>query len=161
MKANSKLEEILLKFGIKDNLIKEYTFWYLLVRKEQPTLGSCVIMLKRHEKRFSGCSLEEFTELKKIIADFECATKKIFNYTIMNYLMLMLIDHQVHIHAIPRYDKAKHFANSEWIDSEWPKPTSLNAKQCDRTTLDLIRDKLKIAIDSDEDKKGFSFTRSE
>jgi diadenosine tetraphosphate (Ap4A) HIT family hydrolase len=38
----------------------------------------------------------------------------------MNYLMLMMVDHHVHFHALPRYDGPREFAGLTWIDGGWP-----------------------------------------
>ncbi len=127
-------------------MIKEYKYWYLLVRQPQPTLGSCVIMLKRETEKFSECTPEEFAELGIVIKELEKAMKTAFDHQIMNYLMLMMVDKQVHFHVIPRYDSARTFSGEEWTDKAWPKPPELAAEPCDKEILKAIKNKLSEEI---------------
>jgi len=55
--------------------------------------------------------------------------KKTFDYDIMNYLMLMMVDHHVHYHVIPRFKQSKHFGELNWIDSGWPGVPAISDNQ--------------------------------
>jgi len=59
-------------------------------------------------------------ELAKLISTAESAIKSTFGHSIMNYLMLMMVDHHVHYHVVPRYDGSREFANLVWVDNGWP-----------------------------------------
>ena len=96
---------ILKKFGYPYNLIKEYTNWILLLRPEQITIGSLVLIEKNFKKKFSKITLESHQELRLIIKEIEDTLKKLFGYKKINYLMLMMVDPEVHFHVIPRYSK--------------------------------------------------------
>lgn len=91
-----------------------------MLRPIQLTLGSLVLAAHEPVHEFSKLSQASFTELHKITAQLEPALAKAFNYDKLNYLMLMMIDPDVHFHVIPRYAKTKHFNGREFSDSGWP-----------------------------------------
>jgi len=66
------------------------------------------------------------------IKDIEAALKAAFDYDKINYLMLMMVDPNVHYHVIPRYAAARSFNGAENADSGWPGPPALG----DGITLD-------------------------
>ena len=43
----------------------------------------------------------------------------------LNYLMLMMVDPDVHFHVLPRYASAREFAGKTHSDRFWPKPVDL------------------------------------
>jgi diadenosine tetraphosphate (Ap4A) HIT family hydrolase len=55
----------------------------------------------------------------------ETCLKKAFSCEKINYLMLMMIDPDVHFHVIPRYSGPIVFAEKEFIDAAWPGPPDL------------------------------------
>ena len=79
-------------FDEKNNLIKEYPLWKLLVRNRNSTLGNCVVIVKRHLESFSEINEEEMKELAAVIKETETAIKRAFNYDKINWLMLMMKD---------------------------------------------------------------------
>ncbi|PTR05085.1 diadenosine tetraphosphate (Ap4A) HIT family hydrolase [Nitrosospira sp. Nsp5] len=105
-----------------------------MLRPVQLTLGSLVLVAHEPVHKFSKLSQESFTELHKITAQLEPALAKAFNYDKLNYLMLMMVDPDVHFHVIPRYAKAKNFHGLEFIDFGWPgapdfhRPNETNAE---------------------------------
>jgi diadenosine tetraphosphate (Ap4A) HIT family hydrolase len=109
-------------FNEKDNLIKEYQFWKLLIRNRNTTLGNCVAITKRHLERFSDITPEEMTELAQVVKDIENSLKKSFSYDKINWLMLMMKDNHTHFHIIPRYQARRNFAGMEWVDTFEPNP---------------------------------------
>jgi diadenosine tetraphosphate (Ap4A) HIT family hydrolase len=60
-----------------------------------------------------------------VIADLEAALKKAFRYDKLNYLMLMMVDPQVHFHVIPRYADVREFEGLSFRDAGWPGPPEL------------------------------------
>ena len=50
-----------------------------------------------------------------MLADF-CSYERI------NYLMLMMVDPNVHFHVIPRYSEARQWDGVEFPDAGWPGP---------------------------------------
>lgn len=105
-----------------------------MLRPVQLTLGSLVLAAHEPAQEFSKLSQASFTELHKITAQLEPALAKAFNYDKLNYLMLMMVDPDVHFHVIPRYAKAKYFNGLEFIDFGWPgapdfhRPNETNAE---------------------------------
>jgi len=45
--------------------------------------------------------------------------------TIINYLMLMMVDPDVHFHVIPRYASVRQHAGVQYADAGWPGPPQL------------------------------------
>ncbi|SEL35452.1 Diadenosine tetraphosphate (Ap4A) hydrolase [Nitrosovibrio tenuis] len=91
-----------------------------MLRPAQLTLGSVVLAAHEPARAFSELSQESFTELHQVTAQLEHALANAFCYDKLNYLMLMMVDPDVHLHVIPRYAEAKYFNGVEFIDSGWP-----------------------------------------
>ncbi|NTW88160.1 MAG: HIT family protein [Desulfobulbaceae bacterium] len=108
------------KFMVDTLLISQTNAWSWSVRPSQPTLGAGILSLNRHALHFSDVTAQEMAELAELIKLLENAVKSAFNHNIMNYLMLMMVDHHVHFHVIPRYDGVRQFSGLEWIDNGWP-----------------------------------------
>lgn len=114
------LEGFNAKFRIAELLIVETAHWTWSVRPAQPTLGAGIIALKRPASRFSEVSAGEMQDLAAMVSRVEQAVGASFRHQIMNYLMLMMVDHHVHFHALPRYDAARDFGGLSWVDNGWP-----------------------------------------
>ena len=109
-------------FDEKNNLIKEYSHWKLLVRNRNTTLGNCVAITNRHMENFSDITPEEMKEFAQVVKDIEKALKQSFSYDKINWLMLMMKDNHTHFHIIPRYSTPRNFAGIEWVDEFQPDP---------------------------------------
>ena len=120
------MEGILKKFDLENLLLHEYKNWYLLLRKEQVTLGSLVLIEKNFNTKFSQIPIESFSELGEITNDIESILKEVFAYDKINYLMLMMVDKEVHFHIIPRYSKNTIWNKNIFSDFDWPKPPDLS-----------------------------------
>jgi diadenosine tetraphosphate (Ap4A) HIT family hydrolase len=57
----------------------------------------------------------------------ERAPASVVDYERINYLMLMMVDPNVHFHVIPRYSKARHWKGLEFPDVGWPGPPQLGS----------------------------------
>src|SRR5438874_519392 len=108
---NSTIE----KFGYPATLLREFDHWVVLLRPAQVTLGSLVLAAKSQATAYHQLPRDAFAEqadavaaIEKILADF-CAYERI------NYLMLMMVDPNVHFHDIPRYSAAR-----EWNGTAFP-----------------------------------------
>lgn len=126
------------KFKIEGLLICETDYWNWSLRPGQATLGSGILSLKRECPAFSELNQEEFSDLKSIIKIIEETLKKSFGYDIINYLMLMMVDKQVHYHIIPRYKKNIDFNDRLWIDFNWPNLPDLTEEEIDCDMLNKI-----------------------
>jgi diadenosine tetraphosphate (Ap4A) HIT family hydrolase len=119
------LNETIRKFGYPQSLIQEYQHWVVLLRPQQVTLGSLVLASKEPATEFHQLSAAAFGELRSAVADIERSLKALTAYQKINYLMLMMVDPDVHFHVIPRYPQAARFDGLEFPDYGWPGPPAL------------------------------------
>ena len=120
------MKKILKTFDYENLLIKEYNHWYLLLRKKQVTLGSVILIEKDFKKNYGKISLKSHMEFGLIAKNIEYALKSLFCYNKINYLMLMMVDPEVHYHVLPRYSKNVIFNKIKFIDTGWPGLPDLN-----------------------------------
>ena len=131
------------KFGAPQTIIHQYQYWSVMLRPVQLTLGSLVLAAHEPAHQFSKLSQPSFTELHKITAQLEPALAKAFSYDKLNYLMLMMVDPDVHFHVIPRYAKARGFDGLEFIDFGWPgAPELRKSNETDAETNQRIIDRI-------------------
>ena len=134
----------LLKFGYPETLIKELNHWVVLLRPAQVTLGSLVLAAKGEATAFSALPAEAFTELAEAVAAIETALPSFSNYERINYLMLMMVDPNVHFHVFPRYEGARRWNGTDFPDEGWPGVPQLKlAVELDTARLICMRDELK------------------
>ncbi len=119
-KETNTLEEFREKFRVDELRVAASSAWTWSVRPDQPTLGAGVLSLNRFAQHLSDVTAEEMADLAGLITKLERVVKETFEHNIMNYLMLMMVDHHVHYHVIPRYDGIRQFAGLEWVDKGWP-----------------------------------------
>lgn len=113
------------KFGYPETLIKQYDHWLVLLRPAQVTLGALVLICKDPAKTFSGISPPAFAELAGVTRDIETALHTFRGFDKINYLMLMMLDPDVHFHVLPRYSKTQTFAGQDFPDPGWPAAPNL------------------------------------
>lgn len=130
------------KFGYPATLVADFEHWLVLLRPAQPTLGSLILAAKSDATAFGDLSVEAHTELKPVTAAIERALGSFVGYAKLNYLMLMMIDPQVHFHVIPRYDGERRWRDRVFLDAGWPKMPDLAMAVAldDRETEALIAD---------------------
>mgnify|MGYP003592893670 CR=1 FL=1 len=90
-------------FGFPATTVAETDRWLVLVRPKQPTFGSLVLVCKDQAHAFSDLSPEAFADLQVAVAGVERLLRAKVDYQKINYLMLMMVDPDVHFHVIPRY----------------------------------------------------------
>ena len=67
-------------------------------------------------------------------------------YERINYLMLMMVDPDVHFHVIPRYNGTRNFGAIAFPDTGWPGPPALEpAVPLDSATIDSLVARLRDA----------------
>lgn len=131
------------KFGYPGTLIREYRYWTVLLRPQQVTLGSLVLGAREQVGAFHQLSAEAFAELKTVVDHIERVLGDEFDYQKINYLMLMMVDPDVHFHVLPRYAEPREFHGSRFVDAGWPGPpaldqvVTLDAAQRDVLTAEL------------------------
>ncbi len=145
MTETRTLEEFRAKFRVEELKVLENRSWSWSIRPGQPTLGAGVLSLNRHAGKFSEVTTEEMQDLAEMVGVMEGAIKASFDHAIMNYLMLMMVDHHVHYHVIPRYDSTRIFAGRDWVDNGWPAlPLIADSQHADDPgLLHEIQEKLK------------------
>jgi diadenosine tetraphosphate (Ap4A) HIT family hydrolase len=119
------MNETIRKFGYPATLIAEYEHWLILLRPAQPTLGSLVLAAKSDATAFSDLDPAAISGLHATIADIERTMKDAVRYDRINYLMLMMVDPQVHFHVIPRYEGERSACGVTVRDAGWPKMPAL------------------------------------
>lgn len=115
-----ELNATMRKFGAPQTIIRSFQYWSVLLRPAQATLGALVLAAHEPAQAFSQLSPASFAELHSVTGQIESALAKAFHYDKINYLMLMMVDPDVHFHVIPRYAQPKPFAGMEFIDAGWP-----------------------------------------
>ena len=115
------MNETITRFGYPDTLVAEYEHWVVLLRPAQPTLGSLVLAAKSDATAFSDLAPAAYQELGTAIRDIEDVLAGAVRYEKINYLMLMMVDPNVHFHAIPRYSGERQAAGLSIADTGWPK----------------------------------------
>ena len=122
------------KFGYPDTLLGNYRHWVVLLRPGQVTLGSMVLACKGNAQKLSEVSAAAYGELPQASADLEAALAASLKHDKINYLLLMMVDPQVHFHVIPRYAAAREIDGRSFEDAFWPGPPDV------RQSLDLEAD---------------------
>ncbi|TWS96842.1 HIT family protein [Reyranella sp. CPCC 100927] len=108
------------KFGYPSGLVAETAYWSVQVRPAQATLGALVLVCKDPVTAFSDISPQAHAEMKVLVERIERCLKKAFTYDKINWLMLMMVDPDVHFHVLPRYATARTFGDLEFTDPGWP-----------------------------------------
>ena len=126
------MNQTIRRFGHPTTLIADYAHWVVLLRPDQPTLGALVLAAKSNATAFSDLPADAFAELAQVTKAIETALADAVAYERINYLMLMMIDPNVHFHVIPRYDGTREAAGLTISDTGWPKAPALG----DAVTLD-------------------------
>src|SRR4051812_45887086 len=108
------------KFGYPATLIAEFDHWVVLLRPAQVTLGSLVLAAKSGATAYGALPPEAFAEQSEAIAAIERALAAFTSCERINYLMLMMVDPNVHFHVIPRYSEPRRWGGLEFPDAGWP-----------------------------------------
>lgn len=115
------------KFGYPATLLRELDHWMILLRPAQVTLGSLVLAARSAATAYSDLPREAFAEQADAVAIIERALRAFVDYERINYLMLMMVDPNVHFHVIPRYSHARQWSGIDFPDAGWPGAPQLGA----------------------------------
>ena len=115
------------KFGYPATLLRELDHWVILLRPAQVTLGSLVLASKSDATAYSALPVEAFAEQREAVLLIEEALRDFCNYERINYLMLMMVDPNVHVHVIPRYSEPRQWNDLDFLDAGWPGPPDLTS----------------------------------
>ena len=133
------MNQTIVKFGYPDTLIREYAHWVVLLRPVQATLGALILACKDEATRYSDITPEAFTEMGTVVGDIERVLSERFGYEKLNYLMLMMVDPDVHYHVLPRYAGDQTYAEATFTDPGWPGPPGIGH---DNGTPDAVKARL-------------------
>lgn len=132
------------KFGYPSTLIREYDHWCVVLRPAQATLGALVLVCKQNVQAFSQISGPAFDELARVTAGIETGLAAFRRFDKINYLMLMMVDKEVHFHVIPRYGTLQSFDGVDFNDPGWPgMPDLSNATQLDEAGMSALLNEIK------------------
>jgi diadenosine tetraphosphate (Ap4A) HIT family hydrolase len=136
------------KFQIAEMEIAKNRSWKYSLRPVQATIGSGILSLNRYAESMSNLTPTEGEDLILMMGTIESVLKQTFNYQKMNYMMLMMVDPQIHFHVIPRYSNIINFGGIDWKDNGWPALPRLddNKDSVSREVLFQIRDHLKKSV---------------
>ena len=138
------MNETIRRFGYPDSLVAEYRHWVILLRLQQPTLGSLVLAARGDFTSFSDLPAEAFAELHRAVSDVEAALAAAVGYAKINYLMLMMVDPHVHWHVIPRYEGVREAQGVTVADQGWPKlPQLAEAVALEPPQIEALREWLR------------------
>ena len=115
------------KFGYPASLVAELGQWVVLVRPAQVTLGSLVLAAKGEATAYADLSDAAFAEQGAAVRLVERALAGFVGYERINWLMLMMVDPNVHFHVIPRYSGSRSWGGLEFADAGWPGPPDLKS----------------------------------
>lgn len=115
------------KFGFPATLLRELDHWVILLRPAQVTLGSLVLAAKGDATAYGALPREAFAEQADAVAMIERVLSGFVDYERINYLMLMMVDPNVHFHVIPRYSGTREWDGLVYPDGGWPGPPQLGS----------------------------------
>lgn len=119
------MNQTILRFGYPATLIAAYRHWVVLLRPDQPTLGSLIVAAAGDYQALADLPAGAFAELRTVVGHVETALRAAVGYEKINYLMLMMVDPHVHWHVIPRYEGEREAAGIAIADQGWPKAPQL------------------------------------
>ena len=119
------MNETAKKFGYPQSVLREFDFWTVLLRPVQVTLGSMVLVCREPVSQFGQVSTKASVELTQAVAAIESVLANAFSNERINYLMLMMVDPDVHFHVLPRYGAERQFAGNAYGDKAWPGPPDI------------------------------------
>jgi diadenosine tetraphosphate (Ap4A) HIT family hydrolase len=115
------------KFGWPGTRIAELEHWAVMLRPQQCTLGALVLACKQPVTAFGQVDAAGHAELGVAVKAIEAMLQGAVGYEKINYLMLMMVDVDVHFHIFPRYEGEKTHHGLTVPDAGWPGPPRLDA----------------------------------
>ncbi|MEK7648670.1 MAG: HIT family protein [Patescibacteria group bacterium] len=139
------MNQTILAFGYPKTLLKEYTYWVVMLRPQQITIGSLIVAAKSDVTKLGDLEKEAWLEFSGVAREMEELLTRVFDAEKFNYLALMMKDPNPHFHFVPRYSKPVVFNGKEYIDADWPLKTELRALDLSSDEFLLIMNALKKA----------------
>lgn len=114
------MNDTIVKFGWPASLVAQFDHWVVLLRPAQPTLGALVLAAKSDAAAFGDLPAAAHAELAVVTRAIEKALRAAVQYERINYLLLMMVDKQVHFHVLPRYEGERSAHGVTIADANWP-----------------------------------------
>ncbi len=108
------------KFEFPQSLLFETEYWCVVLRPQQITLGALVLIAKSDATSFASLPPSAFSDLQIATNKIEFGLKYFRSFDKINYIMLMMVDPQVHFHVVPRYAASQKFDDVVFEDAGWP-----------------------------------------
>ena len=86
-----------------------------------------MLAAKSEVTAYSELPPHAFIEQGEAVRLIERALAGFTGYERINYLMLMMVDLNVHFHVIPRYSGARQWSGIQFPDTGWPGPPQLGS----------------------------------
>lgn len=135
-----------IKFGDPATRIAQTDHWSVLLRPKQPTLGALVLVCREPVQAFAELSEAAYADLRHVVRRTEAVLREVVAFERINYLMLMMVDPDVHFHVIPRHAGVRRFEGAEFRDAGWPGVPVLDAALAlDEATRDALLERLRDA----------------
>jgi diadenosine tetraphosphate (Ap4A) HIT family hydrolase len=135
------------KFGYPASALVSLDHWIVVLRPQQITLASLVLIAKSDSVSFSTLPKAAHAELSRATHIIEAGLRNFEPYDRINYLMLMMVDPHVHMHVLPRYGSVKAFAGMDFHDSAWPGPPDLKVTTpLAESVFQSLHEKLKASL---------------
>jgi diadenosine tetraphosphate (Ap4A) HIT family hydrolase len=115
------------KFGWPGTRIAELDHWAVMLRPQQCTLGALVLACKQPVTAFGAVDAAGHAELGMAVTAVEAMLQAAVGYEKINYLMLMMVDPDVHFHVLPRYSGTRSHGGLSVPDAGWPAQPRLDA----------------------------------
>jgi diadenosine tetraphosphate (Ap4A) HIT family hydrolase len=119
------INQTMRRFGYPETLVAETPHWSVQVRPVQAVLGQMVLVCREPVLQLSRISAAAHAGLKPLIERTEACLARAFVYDKINWLLLMMVDPDVHFHVLPRYAAPRSFAGVTFTDPGWPAAPSL------------------------------------
>lgn len=130
--------DIWTKFSHDSGEVFSTAHWSIVIRRKQVTLGSLVLICKRHVESVGGLSPEEGADLPNAAAGIERTLGAAFQPDKLNYLALMMVDRHLHFHVIPRYEGERSVHGYTFKDSSWGGPPRLDGETPGDDVVDAV-----------------------
>jgi len=95
-----------------------------LLNRDQPTLGSGLLVFNGHHERLSALDPGEMLGYMMALKELELALLRSFQPDRVDVLISMNLIPHFHAHVIPRYATAREFAGRTWVDHRYTVPGS-------------------------------------
>ena len=119
------LAEFRAKFRVEPLRLYANAGWTVSLRPAQCTLGACVISANRQLRSLGAVNASKAADLADAVRWFEGRARTAFAGEKFNHLALMMVDDQLHFHALPRYGGERRLGELVWTDPGWPKVPDL------------------------------------